>query len=89
MTATAVLIGLVAVTAAVLLDLYRIVRGPDLLDRVLGLDTLAYNAIALLMLSGIHFDRDSYFAAALVIGMLGFVSTAALSGYLLRGEVIE
>ena len=41
------------------------------------------------MLSGIHFDRDSYFAAALVIGMLGFVSTAALSGYLLRGEVIE
>ena len=89
MIETAVLIGLVMVAAAMLLDFYRIVRGPDLPDRVLGLDTLAYNAIALLMLSGIHFDRDSYFAAALVIGMLGFVSTVALSGYLLRGTVIE
>jgi multicomponent K+:H+ antiporter subunit F len=77
------------VAAAMLLDFYRIVRGPDLPDRVLGLDTLTYNAIALLMLTGIHFDRDSYFAAALVIGMLGFVSTVALSSYLLRGTVIE
>jgi multicomponent K+:H+ antiporter subunit F len=89
MIETAVLIGFVMVAAAMLLDFYRIVRGPDLPDRVLGLDTLTYNAIALLMLTGIHFDRDSYFAAALVIGMLGFVSTVALSSYLLRGTVIE
>jgi multicomponent K+:H+ antiporter subunit F len=56
---------------------------------VLGLDTLVYNAIALLMVTGIHFGRDSFFGAALVIAMISFVSTVALCSYLLRGEVIE
>jgi multicomponent K+:H+ antiporter subunit F len=56
---------------------------------VLGLDTLTYNAIALLMLAGLYLQQDSYFAAALVIAMLGFITTVALSLYLLRGEVIE
>ena len=89
MIANAILIAFALVGMAVLLDLFRIGYGPELPDRVLGLDTLAYNAIALLMLAGMHFDRDSYFAAALVIAMLGFVSTVAFSSYLLRGEVIE
>jgi multicomponent K+:H+ antiporter subunit F len=89
MIATALLIGFGAVGTALLLDLYRIVRGPLLPDRALGLDTLTYNAIALLMLAAVHFQQDSFFAAALVIAMLGFISTVALSLYLLRGEVIE
>jgi multicomponent K+:H+ antiporter subunit F len=89
MIATAVPIAFAAVGAAVMLDLYRIMRGPQPADRVLGLDTLSYNAIALLMVAGIHLHQDAYFAAALVIAMLGFISTVALSMYLLRGEVIE
>lgn len=89
MIADAVLIAFAVVGTAVLLDLFRIGYGPELPDRVLGLDTLAYNAIALLMLTGIHFQQDAYFAAALVIAMVGFISTVALSMYLLRGEVIE
>lgn len=89
MIALSILVGFGAVGAAVLLDLYRIARGPDLPDRVLGLDTLAYNAIGLLMLAGMYFQQDAYFATALVIAMLGFISTVALSLYLLRGEVIE
>jgi multicomponent K+:H+ antiporter subunit F len=89
MIALALLIGFGAVGAALLLDLYRIVRGPQLPDRALGLDTLTYNAIALLMLAGLHFEQDDFFAAALVIAMLGFISTVALSLYMLRGEVIE
>jgi len=89
MIAAALLIGFAAVCAALLLDLYRIVRGPLLPDRALGLDTLTYNAIALLMLASLHFQQTSFFAAALVIAMVGFISTVALSLYLLRGEVIE
>lgn len=89
MIATALLIGFAAVGAALLLDLYRIARGPHLPDRVLGLDTLTYNAIALLMLAGLYLEQDAYFGASLVVAMLGFISTVALSLYLLRGEVIE
>jgi multicomponent K+:H+ antiporter subunit F len=89
MIAWALSIAFALISVAMLLDAYRIVRGPDLPDRVLGLDTLFYNAIALLMVTGIHFDQDSFFGAALVIAMIGFVSTVALCSYLLRGEVIE
>lgn len=90
MISMAVVVAFFAVAAAVLLNLYRVARGPDLPDRILGLDTMIYNAIALLMLAGIRFDQgDAYFAAALVIAMLGFISTVALCSYLLRGEVIE
>lgn len=89
MISIAVVIALAAVGLAVVLALYRMVRGPAPSDRVLALDTLSYNAIALLMLAGIFFEQDSYFAAALVIAMLGFISTVALAMYLLRGEVIE
>lgn len=89
MIATSLLIAFVAIGAALLLDCYRIARGPHLPDRVLGLDTLTYNAIALLTIAGLHFRQESYFAVSLVIAMLGFISTVALSLYLLRGDVIE
>ena len=89
MIGTALLIGFAAVGAALLLDLYRVVRGPDLPDRVLGLDTLTYNAMALLMLAGLYLQQDAYFAASLVVAMLGFIGTVAFSLYLLRGEVIR
>ena len=89
MIESALLIAFGAIGGAVLLDLYRIARGPHLPDRALGLDTLTYNVIALLMLTGLYFEQDAYFAASLVIAMLGFISTVALSLYLLRGEVIE
>ena len=89
MIATSLQIAFAAVGAALLLDLYRIGRGPHLPDRVLGLDTLTYNAIALLTLAGLHLRQDTYFATSLVIAMLGFIGTVALSLYLLRGEVIQ
>lgn len=74
---------------ALLLNLWRVVRGPDLPDRVLALDTLYVNSIALLVLFGIHLDTAIYFEAALLIAMMGFVGTVAIAKYLLRGDIIE
>lgn len=67
----------------------RILRGPRAQDRIIGLDTLYINAMLLLLTFGISTGRVIYFEAALVIGMLGFVSTLALAKFLMRGEVIE
>ena len=72
-----------------LLNLYRLALGPDIADRVLALDTLSVNAVALIVLIGIALGSDLYFEAALLIAMLGFVSTVAFCKYLLRGDVIE
>ncbi|MBZ0072716.1 MAG: K+/H+ antiporter subunit F [Thiohalobacteraceae bacterium] len=74
---------------ALLLNLWRVLRGPDLPDRILALDTLYVNSIALLVLFGIHLGTALYFEAALLIAMMGFVSTVAIAKYLLRGDIIE
>lgn len=68
---------------------FRVLWGPRAQDRVLGLDTLYINATMLLLVFGIRAGSVLYFEAALVIALLGFVSTAALSKFLMRGEVIE
>ena len=74
---------------AMLCALVRLLRGPRAQDRVLALDTLYVNAMLLVLTFGMRSGTQLYFEAALVIGMLGFVSTAALAKFLLRGEVIE
>jgi multicomponent K+:H+ antiporter subunit F len=68
---------------------YRVLKGPRAQDRVLGLDTLYVNGMLLLLTFGIRSGTTLYFEAALVIALLGFVSTAALAKFLMRGEVIE
>ena len=74
---------------ALLLNLWRLVRGPELPDRVLALDTLYVNAIGLILLFDVHLDRAVNFEAALVIAMMGFVGTLEFSKFLLRGDIIE
>lgn len=67
----------------------RLIAGPRAQDRVLALDTLYVNAMLLMLAFGMREGSGVYFEMALVIGMLGFVSTAALAKFLLRGEIIE
>jgi len=68
---------------------YRVLRGPRAQDRVVGLDTLYVNGMLLLLTFGMRSGTVLYFEAALIIALLGFVSTAALAKFLMRGEVIE
>ncbi|HEX6633941.1 MAG TPA: K+/H+ antiporter subunit F [Usitatibacter sp.] len=72
-----------------LLAIVRLLRGPHAQDRVLALDTLTVNAMLLVLIYGMRTGTGLYFEAALVIGAMGFVSSAALAKFLLRGEVIE
>jgi multicomponent K+:H+ antiporter subunit F len=67
----------------------RVLRGPRAQDRVVGLDTLSVNIMLLLLTFGIRSGSTLYFEAALVLALLGFVGTAALAKFLMRGEVIE
>ena len=78
-----------AFTLALLLNLYRLLRGPGLADRILALDTLYINSLALLILVGIRYDTAVFFEAALVIAALGFVGTVALSKFVVRGDIVE
>lgn len=87
--AWAITVSQVLLGAAMLCALWRVAYGPRAQDRVLGLDTLYVNVMMLLVTFGIQTGRNLYFETALIIGMLGFTSTVALSKFLMRGEVIE
>jgi multicomponent K+:H+ antiporter subunit F len=77
------------IALAIALNLWRLARGPDTADRILALDTLAINTIALVMLLGIGLASAFYFEVALLIAMMGFVGTAALCKFLLSNDIIE
>lgn len=89
MLSVAIHVAFLMIIGAMILNLWRLARGPDLPDRILALDTLSINAIALVMLLGISLGSSAYLDAALLIAMTGFVGTAALCKFILSGDIIE
>jgi multicomponent K+:H+ antiporter subunit F len=77
------------VSAASVLSLIRLLIGPSMPDRILALDTLYVNTIALVVLFGLRQGSMLYFEDALLIAVMGFIGTIALSKYLLRGDIME
>jgi multicomponent K+:H+ antiporter subunit F len=89
MLSVAITVALVLLGLSLALTLVRVVRGPDLTDRIVALDTLYINAAAMLVLYGLELGTGRYYEAALLIAMLGFITTVVLSKFLTRGDVIE
>jgi multicomponent K+:H+ antiporter subunit F len=82
-------IALAAITVSLLLCGWRLLRGPETTDRLLALDTLYLNTVALIVVLGMRWNTALLFEAALLVAMLGFASTVALARYLSRGDVVE
>ncbi|MCM5570811.1 K+/H+ antiporter subunit F [Burkholderiaceae bacterium FT117] len=78
-----------AFALALLLAAWRLLRGPDMPDRILALDTLYINSLALLVLAGLQYGTNLYFEVALVMSMLGFIGTVVLSKFLSHGDIAE
>ncbi len=72
-----------------LFNLWRMLRGPSQADRILALDTMVINVISLLILYGIKEGTAVYYEAAMLVAMVGFVSTVAYCRFVLRGDIIE
>ena len=89
MIGIALSIALVCFGLALLMNLVLLWRGPDLPDRVLAVDTMVINIIALIVLYGIRSGNGLNFEVAMLLAMTGFVSTVAFCRYMLRGDVIE
>ncbi|WP_163135172.1 K+/H+ antiporter subunit F [Agarivorans sp. Alg241-V36] len=87
MYATLFASGLICIALA--LNAWRLIIGPTAPDRIVAVDTMYINSIALIILLGIYQGSVSYYESALLIALLGFVSTAAFCKYLLRGDIIE
>jgi multicomponent K+:H+ antiporter subunit F len=82
-------VALLLMSAALVLNLWRLLKGPSIADRIIALDTMYINSVALLVLLGIVRGSTLYFEAALVMALLGFVGTVALCLYVLRGDIMD
>lgn len=89
MIAAALEFALGCVALALAFNLYRLLRGPSIADRIIALDTMVINAIALIVLFGIRQASDTYFEAALLLAMVGFIGTIAYCKFVLRGDIVE
>lgn len=89
MIEVALIFSAVCYGSALLFALWRLTTGPDAADRILALDTMVINVIALVIVYGISQATVMYFEAAMLIAMVGFVSTVAYCRFLLRGDIIE
>ena len=85
----ALMIGFFAISLSILLTGWRLLKGPSIADRILALDTLYLNSVMLIILMGLYLNNSLLFEAALLVAMLGFVSTVALARYVTRGDSIE
>ena len=85
----AITFAFICILLAMLFCTVRLLIGPTAHDRVLALDTLWICAMLLTLMMGITFGNLIYFEAAMLIALLGFVSTIALTKFLMRGEIIE
>lgn len=89
MIETAALFAFVCFGLALLMNLWKVMFGTTMADRILALDTMFINAIALMVLYGLALGSAIFFEAAMIIAMLGFVSTVAYARFILRGNIIE
>lgn len=74
---------------SVAMCLWRLLRGPEVVDRLLALDTITVNVVALLVVLSIHLHTDVYLEAVIVLALLAFVGTVAIAKALMRGRIIE
>lgn len=80
---------LIMICISMFLCLIRLVFGPSIVDRLLALDTLFLNATGLVIVLGVYWSTMQLFEGALLVAMLGFVSTVALARYFTTGHVID
>jgi multicomponent K+:H+ antiporter subunit F len=89
MIAAAVIFAFACLSLALALNLWRLLKGPTVGDRIVALDTMVINSIAVIILIGISTVNDTYYEAALLLAMVGFIGTVAYCKFLLRGDIVE
>ncbi len=82
-------IALGCLAAAVLIALYRVLRGPSWGDRITAFDFLSVSLAALIVTLALKTGLRSFLDVALIVSILGFLGTVAFARYLLHGKVMK
>lgn len=78
-------VGFAAVVGvAMVMSLWRLVRGPSLADRVVALDLLAFVIVGIVCVFSMVTQQPAFLSVALVAALVLFLGTAAFAVYLQR-----
>lgn len=80
---------LIIAAGLTLLASYRVIRGPTVPDRMVALDTIGTNVVAIAILFALSTDRSLFVTVALVLAVIGFLSTIAVANFVVQGDIIE
>ncbi|PLR79364.1 Na(+)/H(+) antiporter subunit F [Bacillus sp. V3-13] len=69
--------------------IYRLIKGPSVPDRVVALDAIGINLVAIIAIVSIILRTSAFLEVILLIGILAFIGTVAFSKYLEKGVIIE
>lgn len=86
---SAIIVSYIAIGSALLLTAWRLWQGPGLPDRIMSLDKLYINTVALLVVLGIDLDSNVFFEVALLIALMGFIGTIAACKYITNGDIVS
>jgi multicomponent Na+:H+ antiporter subunit F len=82
-------ISLLCISIAMVGLLYRVIKGPTIPDRIVALDAIGINLVAVIALVSILLKTNAFLEIILLIGILAFIGTVAFSKYLEKGVIIE
>ena len=85
----AIQLGLIIASGVTLLAGYRVIRGPTTPDRVVALDTIGTNVVAIAILFALGTDSGFFIDVGLVLAIIGFISTIAVARYVSEGDIIQ
>ncbi|MGX9132906.1 Na(+)/H(+) antiporter subunit F1 [Rummeliibacillus sp. JY-2-4R] len=89
MTEKILIVSLVLFSITIAVALFRIIRGPSMPDRVVGLDMIGVNLLSMIAIISILLETKAFLEVILILGILSFIGTIAYSKYLERGKIIE
>ena len=71
----------VAIIFAIMITLYRVIKGPTIYDRVLAANAIGTKAVVLLALIGFAYGRPHFLDLAVVYTLINFIATIAFLKY--------
>jgi len=81
--------GLLVASGVTLVAGYRVIVGPSTPDRVVALDTIGTNVLAVAIIYALFTGEGLFITVSLVLAIIGFVSTIAVARYVTEGDIIE
>ncbi|MBC2199291.1 Na(+)/H(+) antiporter subunit F1 [Listeria seeligeri] len=82
-------IGLLLYSISTFLYLYRILKGPTTSDKVVALDSIGMNLVAIVALLSMFYDTNAFLDVILLIALLAFIGTVSFAKFIENGKVID